>query len=146
MHLNMSIAARFAVASIGAAAAVTPVNGSIIDMRGFRSVLFLAQLGDVSAGSVVGLTAQASDDPAMAGAFDIASTASFTADATNADNRLVMLDVHDAGSRYLRVTATRTGATAAVTSIIAVLYNAEQHPVVQGADVISTFFRNGPTG
>jgi hypothetical protein len=47
--------------SNAAAAAQTAIESSILDMHGYDGVLFLALLGDVSDGSVLGLAAEQND-------------------------------------------------------------------------------------
>lgn len=114
------------------------LNGDIIDLGSggsFDSVCFVAKVGDVVATAVGTLKAYAGDASNLSDGAYKTITASFTADATNSDNKLVILDVVKPGKRYVRPDFVRATANIPVESIIAVKYNSRTQPVTQGADV-----------
>lgn len=132
--LNIVETVRVANAAV---AAQTAVNGTAIDMAGKHGVRFTALLGDVTTGSVLGLSAEHSatgsgDWVALEGAL------AFTAGASDADNKALILDVVQPTERYVRAVLTRTTANAVVDGIIADVYGAINTPVTQGATVLAS--------
>lgn len=114
------------------------LNGDIIDLGTgglFDSVCFVLKTGDVAATAVGTLKAYCGDAAALGDGAYKATTAAFTADATSADNKLVILDVVKPGKRYIRPDFVRATANIPVESIIAIKYNAKAYPIAQGADV-----------
>ena len=135
--MNLANRTRVYVSANAAAAGTSAINGTAIDTQGFESVRFLAILGDVTATSVVTLKAQSGAASDGSDATDItgATTASFTAGASDADNKVLSLDVIKPTKRYVRPVLTRTTANAVVQAIIAELYGAHKNPP-GGGDVI----------
>lgn len=119
-----------------AAAAQTAVNSSIIDNAGFDGCMFIAALGDVASGSVLGLAAQQDDVNAAGGMATIGTALAFTAGASDADNKLMVLDVFRPDKQFLRAALTRTTADAVVDGIIAIQYTARNRPTVHGSTVL----------
>ena len=77
-----------------AVAGVTVLTSDVIDMQNFDGLTFLAALGDVLDTGVNVLQAQHSDVGDGSGMADItASVVSWTADATDADNKLMLLEI-----------------------------------------------------
>jgi len=111
------------------------LNGDIIDLGNFDSVLFVAKLGDCANTAVGTLKAYCGDTPNVADGAYKAVTAAFTANATDSDNKLVILDVVKPGKRYVRPDFVRATANIPVESIIAIKYNSKAYPVTQGTDV-----------
>lgn len=115
------------------------LNGDIIDLLSggsFDSVCFIAKMGDVAATAVATLKAYAGNEAALGDGAYKTATATVTADATSADNKLLVLDVVKPGKRYIRPDFVRATANIAVESIIAIKYNARSMPVTQGSDVV----------
>lgn len=127
-----------------AAAAQTAIEGSILDMAGFAGVLFIALTGDVTTGSVLGLKAQQNDANSGTGMADLVGAAAFTAGASDADSKAIVLDVHAPRERYVRAVLTRTTANAVVDGIIAIQYKAGHAPTMQDASVIAGALINDP--
>lgn len=114
------------------------LNGDIIDLGSggnFDSVCFVAKLGDVAATAVATLKAYAGAASNLSDGAYKATTATITADATNADNKLLVLDIVKPGNRYVRPDLVRATANIPVESIIAIKYNSKAVPITQGADV-----------
>ncbi|PZU87340.1 MAG: hypothetical protein DI527_18875 [Chelatococcus sp.] len=127
-----------------AVAGTTDVAGSILDMAGFDGVLFLALTGDVTDTSVLTLKAQQNVANQTSGMANLAGTASFTAGATSADSKVLLLDVYKPRERYVRPVLTRATANAVVDGIIAIQYDARNRPSVQDASVIASALSNDP--
>ena len=116
-----------------AAAAQTEVLTSVLDMQGYDGVLFLALLGDVADTSVLTLTAKENTASSTSSPTPTAvsgGAATFTAGASNADNKVLAVDVVCPTKRFVFGSLTRTTANAVVDGIVAVRYKAHAKPVV----------------
>jgi len=128
-----------------AVAGTTTLTSDVIDMKGFDGVTFIAFLGDVLDTSVLTLQAQQGDQSDGSDATNLAGVlATFTADATSADNNMLVVEIARPTKRFVRVTLTRATANAAVDGIIAVQSNPAEAPVVQDASVLATKFALSP--
>lgn len=136
--MNLSKNVKLTVCSGAAAAAQTAITGSILDMAGFDGVLFIALTGDVTVNCVLTLIAQQDTDSAMGAAAALTGTATFTAGATDADSKVLMLDVTQPRERYVRPQLTRTAADAVIGGILAIQYSAQSRPTTQDATVIAS--------
>ena len=122
-----------------AVAAQTEVLTSVLDMSGFDGVMFIALLGDVTATSVLTLTAKGNSASSTSSPTPVTqvATAAFTAGASDADDKALVVDVYDPQLRYVFASLTRTVANAVVNGIIAIQYKAEFRPTTQAATVIA---------
>lgn len=136
MH-NLLPNVEFVVVEPASAAGQTELTTDVIDMANWTGVVFVASLGDVTNGSVLGLVADHSDQ-SNSGFVALAGALSHTADATDADNKLMILDVAYPEKRYVRARLTRTTANAAVNGIIAIKYRGARTPIEQGATVLAS--------
>jgi hypothetical protein len=133
--------ALFTKSSVAKTAGVDDItDGNIIDLASaaggkFDSVCFVAILGEVTSASVVTLKAYCGDNSALSDGAYKTTTATVTASGNDTDNNLVILDVVKPGKRYVRGDLVIDTQNAVVDSIIAILYNASNIPVTQGADV-----------
>ena len=143
-QLNFIHDLKVQLALAAAAAGTTSLTTAVIDTQGFESVAFIAQLGDVTDTSALTLTMQHGDESDGSDMADLALTATHTADATDADDKIMMVDAHRPQKRYVRATLDRATANAVLNSIIAVSYNANECPVTQHADVIASTHVNDP--
>lgn len=134
---------RLAVVEAAAAAAQTALTSDTVDMLGFQECTFAALLGDVSSGSVLTLTVHHSDE---SGANFAATTcaATFTAGASDADSKVLAVNIVKPTKRYLRGVLTRTTADAVVGGIISIQSQPRDLPVTQDATVISSETEAGP--
>lgn len=114
------------------------LNGDILDLQDCDSVIGIAILGDVTVASVITLKAYTGNEAALGdGAYE-AVTATVTATATSADNKLLVLDIVKPGKRYCRFDLIRATANAVVDGIVAARYNYRVNPVTQPADVVNS--------
>jgi hypothetical protein len=137
--------AKYLLSSAAAAAATTDLDGAVIDLAqdgGYDGVLFVAQLGDVTATSVLELQCQGSAAANGSSPSTEATTGTFTAGASDADNKLLVLDVSRPANRYVFSRLKRGTANAVVNSVLAVLYKNKVGPVTQDAVVIKSAFVN----
>lgn len=119
------------------AAAQTAVETSAVDMANRHGARFTVLLGDVASGSVLGLKAQHSDT-GSGDWVDLEGVLAFTAGASDADNKLLVLDVIRPERRYLRVVLSRGTANAAVDGVLVDVYGHLAHPVTQGSTVLAS--------
>lgn len=134
---NLLNAVEFVAVEDSATAGQTELVSDTVDMAGWTGVVFMASLGDVTTGSVLGLTAEHSDDD-DSNFEDLDGALSFTAGASDADNKLMILDIVRPEKRYVRASLTRTTANAVVNGIIAIKYGPLWQPVEQGDTVLKS--------
>lgn len=137
MAHNLLPNVEFLVVEAAAVAGQTELTTDVIDTADCDGVVFVAHLGDVTTGSVLGL---AVDDSEASGSGwdDLENPLAFTAGASDADNKLLILDVYKPEKRYLRARLTRTTANAVVNGITAIKYGKRSVPVTQGATVLAS--------
>lgn len=114
------------------------LNGDILDLANFDSVCFIAVTGDVADTAVGTLKAYCGNAAALGDGAYKSTTATFTATATSADNKLLVLDVVKPGKRYIRADFVRATANIPVESIVAIRYNARNIPQTQPIDVVNS--------
>jgi sugar/nucleoside kinase (ribokinase family) len=140
---NLGAGSKAVVVSAAVGAGTSAVNGAVVDSRGYESVAYFAQLGDCTVGATLQLKLQASgsDTTALADVTG-AATDVFTADATSADEKIVLLDIVKPipGKYNQRPVLVRGVANSIVKAIIAVLYNPKTAPAAAGDVVASKTF------
>ena len=138
---------KVAYAAGAAAAAQTEVLSTVLDMTGYDGVMFIALLGDVTATSVLTLTAKGNTASSTSSPSPVTQKASteFTAGASDADSTAIVVDVYDPAVRYMFASLTRTTANAVVNGIVAIQYKAEYRPTTQDATVIANAMGPGTT-
>ena len=129
----------------GAVAGTTTLTSDVVDMQNFDNLVFLAALGDVLDTAVNILQAQHSDVGDGTGMTNIvASVVSWTADATDADNKLMLLEIARPTKRFLRVTLARSIANTVLDGIFAFQSNPAEAPVTQDVSVLVKDFELSP--
>lgn len=121
-----------------ATAAQTALTGDVLDMQGYENVCFIAIFGDVTDTSVLTLAAYSHTANSAAGTALTGGSATFTAGASDADSKLLIVDVRRPTKRYVYPYLTRTTANAVVNGILAIRYNGEKLPITQGSSVIAS--------
>ncbi|MCV9960739.1 hypothetical protein OIU34_02405 [Pararhizobium sp. BT-229] len=135
---------KITVVAAAAAAAQTDLASSFVDMYGFDGVLFVALTGDVSDTSALALKASQNTVNNPSGAAELVGGPTFTAGATNADNKALVLDVYKPRERYVRAVLKRGTANAAVSGILAIQYSGRRMPTEHDASVIASALLNDP--
>ena len=145
----MSLLKNVKVAYVAGAAvaAQTEVLSTVLDMTGYDGVMFIALLGDVTATSVLTLTAKGNTASSTSSPTPVTqkATSAFTAGASDADSAALVVDVYDPAMRYMFASLTRTTANAVVNGIVAIQYKAEYRPTTQDATVIANAMGPGVT-
>lgn len=143
--MNLSKDVKITVVAAAATAAQTAVTSDVLDMSGYDGVMFIALTGDVTATSVLTLTAKANSANSTSSPTPVTqkATDAFTAGAADADSKALVVDVYRPTLRYVFVELTRTTANAVVGGIIAIQYSAANKPTTQAASVIASAFGLG---
>lgn len=146
MHLNLLSDMKIIAIANSAAAGTSLLTTDVVDTQGFDSIAFVVKLGDVTTACELTLTgktnsANSTSSPTPTALVD---TVTFTAGGSDADEKLLILDLYKPRERYVFATLARVTANAAVDSIFAVLYNAQEKPVTVDASVIASAFVNDP--
>lgn len=146
-HLNFINDVKFISVANAAAAAQSTITTDVVDTQGFDSIAFIVKTGDVTATSVLTLTAKtnSANSTSSPTPTTLAETVTFTAGASDADNKLMILDLHKPRQRYVFATLTRGTANAEVSSIFAVLYNSHNLPLTVDSSVIDYEHVNDPS-
>src|SRR5712691_8487923 len=114
-------------------AGTTNQNGAAwIDMQGYDGVMFIADLGALSATQVTKLQAQGANDSSGGGSSAFTTDAVTPAMADGDSNKCLVLDVFRPTKRFVRATVQRGTANAVIDCVIAILYQADKKPVVDG--------------
>lgn len=145
--MNLSKSCKITVVAAAAAAATTEIVTDVLDMAGYEGVMYVALLGDVTTGSVLTLTAKGNTANSTSSPTPITqgATSAFTAGATDADSKILMVDVSKHTLRYAFASLTRATANAIVGGIIAIQYGAHDKPTAHDASVIASAFALGVT-
>lgn len=137
--MNLSKSIKVTVVEAAAAAAQTELVSDVLDMTGYDGVMFIALTGDVTATSVLTLTAKGNSANSVSSPTPVTQkAAAFTAGASDADSKVLLVDVYDPALRYIFASLTRTTADAVVGGIIAIQYSADYRPTTQDATVIAS--------
>lgn len=142
---NLSKGIKVTVVEAAAAAAQTELVTDVLDMSGYEGVIFIALTGDVTVASVLTLTVKGNSANSVSSPTPVTqkATDAFTAGATSADSKVLMVDVYKPTLRYMFASLTRTAADAVVGGIIAIQYGANNKPTTQDATVIASAFGLG---
>ena len=117
------------------AAGTTAINGTVLDMQGFESVLFICLMNTLVATQVTGLKAQVGNAANGSDMADLVGAA--TSNAADADsNKLLMLEVvKPTNMRYCRCVVTRGTANATIDGVTATQFAAHKAPTTQDSTV-----------
>jgi hypothetical protein len=146
MHLNLLNDAKIIRVENAAVAATSELVTDVVDTIGFDSIAFLAVLGDVTSGSVLTLTGKTNSASSVSSPSPVTltETATFTAGASDADNKIMLLDIHQPRQRYVFASLTRTTQNAVVDGIFAILYNAHERPITEDASILVSTLTTDP--
>jgi len=110
--------------------------GDTLDLGSADSVIGILALGDVDNTSVVTLQLFAGDESDMSDEAVLGTTATYTAAAADADDKLLVLDYIGLQKRYVRFKVVVATANAVIESVVSGIYNQRALPVTQSSDVI----------
>lgn len=148
MNMNFLKDAKIIRVENSAVAGTSELVTDVVDTQGFDSAAIVAVLGDVTSGSVLTLTGKTNTANSVSSPTPVAltDTATFTAGASDADNKMIVLDIQKPRARYLFGSLTRTTQNAVVDGIFIILYNAQEKPVTADATVLVSASLNDPAG
>lgn len=143
--MNLLKNCKITVVEAAATAATTELVTDVLDMSGYDGVMFIALTGDVTASSVLTLTVKANSANSVSSPTPITqkATDAFTAGASDADSKALVVDVYKPTLRYVFASLTRTAQNAVIGGIIAIQYQAKDMPTSQDATVIASAFGLG---
>lgn len=143
--MNLSKHVKITVVEAAAGAAQTELVTDILDMQGYEGVMFIAMTGDVTVDSVLTLTVKANSANSVSTPTPITqkATTAHTATATDADSKVLMVDLYKPTLRYVFGSLTRTAANAVIGGIIAIQYTSRIKPTANDATVIAEAFGLG---
>ncbi len=129
----------------GLAAGTTSVNSGSVDRRFFEKVAFMVVFGDnVATGTFVAKVQHSDDNSTWADALDLDGntiTVSFTAGATDSDNKMIGKEVMGTKlKRYVRLAFARGTANTVIESVWAFLGSPQKQPVAQDATSAGQFY------
>lgn len=138
--MNLSKSIKVTVVEAAAAAGQTELVSDVLDMSGYEGVIFIALLGDVTSGSVLTLTVKGNSANSVSSPTPVTqkATSAFTAGASDADSKVLLVDVYKPTLRYMFASLTRTTQNAVVGGIIAIQYRSRAKPSTHDASVIAS--------
>lgn len=131
--LNLLRDAKIERVSDAVVAGTTLITTSVVDTQGYNSVAFIVLLGTVTDASDLTLSAKTNTVNATTGANVATSADTVALTAATSSNGMLILDVNKPRQQYAFATLARATQNAAIDGILAVLYNAQEHPVTQDA-------------
>lgn len=139
MIQNLLKDVKISYVEAAAVAAQTALTTDVLDMKGYDGVMFIALTGDVTDTCVLTLTVKGNSANSTSSPTPVdQKAATFTAGATDADSKAIVVDVYNPMLRYAFAVLTRTTANAVVNGVIAIQYSAAQRPTTQDASVIAS--------
>ena len=120
------------------AASATPTKATILDMQGYKSVMFIAEMGNVLDTSVVSLKAAVGDTNDTGAMTLLTDFPTGTATAATYDDKCVLLEFQEVNSRYIEAQIFHVTADAPFDSILAIQFNPTNMPITQGSTVVNT--------
>lgn len=117
-------------------------DGTILDMQGFRGVVFMAAFGTLSTGAVTDIRARGGDLANGSDMADLEGTKVSIAD--DEDNQVLVLDISEPIHRYVRVRVTRRTANAVIDGVVALQYAPSKMPTTNAASVAAAEIHVAP--
>ena len=116
-------------------------SSDILDMAGWDGVIFMAKFDDVDNTATLTLRVQQNTANSASGMATLSGSATYTAAATDADDDLLILDIHKPRERYLRAQVVIGVANATTAAIIAIQHcgtAGQIYPVTQSSTVLDS--------
>ena len=129
---------KWSLIHTGATAETTALTTSIVDMSGWDGVEFIAITNSVTATCVLGLTVRQNTANSTTGMAALAGSVTYTDVATEASDKLMVLDLYKPVERYLDANITRTTANAEIVSVLARQYQGRKGAVTQSTSHVIT--------
>lgn len=139
-HTHLTEAVKTIRVKNAVAAGTSDQDSSVVDMSGYSAARFIWLLGDVADGSVLQTelyynSASSTSSPTPT---ESAETTAHTADATDADNKMLIVDVVKPGNRYVFSRLKRGTANAVIDGCICELYQSRELPQTQDSSILAS--------
>lgn len=133
MELGKDAKLTIAITSLAGIAASTDLNGAVLDMQGWESVLMICSFGVITATAVTGIRVEQDDAVGMGSANDLIGTAQAVAD--NDDEKTFYIDLVKPLKRFVRLVVDRATANAVVSGAHYIQYRGRKSPSTHGTNV-----------
>lgn len=145
--MNLSKDVKITVVEAAAVAGTSELVSDVLDMQGYEGVMFIALTGDVTSGSEITLTIKGNTANSTSSPSPVTQKATtlFTAGATDADSKAIVVDLYKPAMRYVFASLTRATQNAVIGGVIAIQYQAGLKPTTNDASVIASAFGLGVT-
>lgn len=144
LELGKDTKISIAIAPADGAAGKDDINGAILDMQGFESVMAIVTFGTITSGAVTSIKMQQDTDSAMGTAADLLGTGQTIADADS--EKTFYIDLVKPQERYVRLVVDRGTQNAVVASATYLQYNGVKKPVSHGTNVSGESFSSPAEG
>lgn len=138
MATNLISNTKIARVENAASAGTSTLTSDVVDVKHFDGCTFIALLGDVTDTAALELVVQHGDAADGSDAADTTTSAAFTAGASDADNKLLAVEIIRPVKRYVRAKLVRGTANAVVDGIVAVVTDPHSVPTTADATVIGS--------
>lgn len=133
MELGKDAKLTIAITSLAGIAASTDLNGAVLDMQGWESVLMIVGFGVITASGVQGIKAQQDTVVGFGGGADLLGTAQVVAD--DDDEKSFYIDLVKPLERFVRVVVTRATQNSVVGGAYYIQYRGRKSPSTHGSNV-----------
>ncbi|MEY2690702.1 MAG: hypothetical protein RL375_4902 [Pseudomonadota bacterium] len=133
MNLSSNVKISSAITPAAGVAAATDLEGTTLDMLGYRGVMMVVRFGAIDGGAVTSIKAQQDSVSTMATAADLLGTGQTIAD--NDDNECFVIDLYEPRERYVRLYVDRGTQNAVVASAEYIQYDPMVAVTTQGSGV-----------
>lgn len=137
VNLGKNAKVSSAVTPTAGAAGTSDINGSIIDMQGYDSVMAIVRMGAITSGAVTSIKWQQGADSSLSDAADLEGTAMTIAD--DDDEQVFVTELVKPQERYVRLVVDRATQNAVVSSAVYLRYAARKVPVTQNVTDLVTY-------
>jgi hypothetical protein len=132
-NLSQETKISSAITPTAGVAGTTDIEGTVIDMSGFDSVMAIVRMGAITGSAVTSVKWQSGTDSSVSDAADLTGTSITIAD--DDDDQIFVLDLVKPRERYVRIYVDRATQNAVVASAEYIQYNARTVPITQGSGV-----------
>jgi len=101
MNMSKNVKISDAILPSAGVAATTDIEGAVLDMAGFESVLMMVVFGEITGSAVTSIKAQQGDESDLSDATDLEGTGQTIAD--DDDNETFYIDLVKPTKRYVRL-------------------------------------------
>lgn len=144
LELGKDTKISIAIAPADGAAGTDDINGAILDMQGFESVMAIVTFGTITSGAVTSIKMQQDTAAGMGTAADLLGTGQTIADTDG--EKTFYIDLVKPQERYVRLVVDRGTQDAVVASATYLQYNGVKAPTTHGTNVSGESFSSPAEG